>query len=485
MANLSNINGKFVVEQTTGYVGVGTEDPNYPIEVLNASAEIALNASGASIYRLRSDSTDAFRINKNGVGDRLVIAGDGVTTVYNDFTIDNSSPEFYMTTGSTHHNWRVAAQEVVNEGFEIASQPAAGGAYTNHLVILGTSGKVGIGVALPSVKFNVVGDSGTAVVESIRNPSTSWGEYALTRYGTEGADFRYMDFGYYRGTSEGTRGLVIKSQANATLATFLDSGDVGIGITSPSEKFEVTGTVASITSSFPTFKVQGSDVNYQARMRWDTNNNVLEFLTRHAGTYYSDTLVLKEGKVGINTNSPGQKLAIEGSGTADENVLRVNNQANVSSRIWLRNSAQSGYIFNSGGTADTLASGIASQGFGMGINNNSPIQFYNGLSASVKLSIDYDGVANFTGPVIAGTTSDYTDGVGAVVGNSPADDNGGIVDVHANGNHRYYTRIAHGATGSGSAGYWHVKTNMKPSDSVMFLAKFYGYISVQKLHDCH
>jgi hypothetical protein len=26
MANLSNINGKFVVEQTTGYVGVGTKE---------------------------------------------------------------------------------------------------------------------------------------------------------------------------------------------------------------------------------------------------------------------------------------------------------------------------------------------------------------------------------------------------------------------------------------------------------------------------
>ena len=77
MANLSNINGKFVVEQTTGYVGVGITDPSYPIEVLNASAEIALNASGGSIYRLRSDSTDSFRINKNGVGDRLVINSAG------------------------------------------------------------------------------------------------------------------------------------------------------------------------------------------------------------------------------------------------------------------------------------------------------------------------------------------------------------------------------------------------------------------------
>ena len=80
MANLSNINGKFVVEQTTGYVGVGTTDPNYPIEVLNASAEIALNASGGSIYRVQSDSASNFIIRKEGVGDRLVINSAGNST---------------------------------------------------------------------------------------------------------------------------------------------------------------------------------------------------------------------------------------------------------------------------------------------------------------------------------------------------------------------------------------------------------------------
>ena len=80
MANLSNINGKFVVEQTTGFVGVGTTDPSYPIEVLNASAEIALNASGGSIYRLQSDSASNFIIRKEGVGDRLVINSGGNAT---------------------------------------------------------------------------------------------------------------------------------------------------------------------------------------------------------------------------------------------------------------------------------------------------------------------------------------------------------------------------------------------------------------------
>jgi hypothetical protein len=84
---------------------------------------------------------------------------------------------------------------------------------------------------ISSGAITAVGASGTSVVQNIRNPSTSWGQYALTRYGSEGANSRYMDFGYYRGASEATRGLVIKSQANATKFTFLDSGDFQIGTT--------------------------------------------------------------------------------------------------------------------------------------------------------------------------------------------------------------------------------------------------------------
>ena len=86
MANLSNINGKFVVEQTTGYVGVGTTDPNFLIEAAGANSEIALNSTSASIYRLRSTSSDSFIITKNGVGDRLTINGGGDATFAGNVT---------------------------------------------------------------------------------------------------------------------------------------------------------------------------------------------------------------------------------------------------------------------------------------------------------------------------------------------------------------------------------------------------------------
>ena len=73
----ANVDAPYVNVTKAGYVGIGITDPAFPLEVKSASAELALNATGGSIYRLKSDSTDYFRINKNGVGDRLVISGGG------------------------------------------------------------------------------------------------------------------------------------------------------------------------------------------------------------------------------------------------------------------------------------------------------------------------------------------------------------------------------------------------------------------------
>ena len=86
MANLSNINGKFVVEQTTGFVGIGTTDPAFLIEAAGTNAELALNAS--SIYRVRSTAGDEFIITKNGVGDRLTISGGGDATFSGNITLN-------------------------------------------------------------------------------------------------------------------------------------------------------------------------------------------------------------------------------------------------------------------------------------------------------------------------------------------------------------------------------------------------------------
>ena len=156
MALLTNINGKFVVEQTTGYVGVGTTDPSYPIEILNASAEIALNASGASIYRLKSDSTDYFRINKNGVGDKLVISGGG------DVGIGISVPTTKLHIGGTAPGDSIIRQDSTVSGTNWEIGERAAGKWQifeddgdTIVATFMSSGNVGIGTDSPTSPTSV------------------------------------------------------------------------------------------------------------------------------------------------------------------------------------------------------------------------------------------------------------------------------------------------------------------------------------------
>ena len=113
-----------------GNLGIGTDSPTNILQIhqsdesSNAYLHITHQDGGSAAtdgisIGLESDGVNAaIRNRENGYlrmftnnTERMRIDSGGNVTVYNDFTIDNSSPEFYMTTGSTHHNWRVAAQE--------------------------------------------------------------------------------------------------------------------------------------------------------------------------------------------------------------------------------------------------------------------------------------------------------------------------------------------------------------------------------------
>jgi len=120
MANLSNINGKFVVEQTTGYVGVGTTDPSYLLHMSSADTTNGTrliientNASGKE-YGLIADNTGVFSLRDLTAGaDRLTIDSSGNSTFAGTITtpqinlnsagggvIDNQTGNIFIQTPS-------------------------------------------------------------------------------------------------------------------------------------------------------------------------------------------------------------------------------------------------------------------------------------------------------------------------------------------------------------------------------------------------
>jgi len=273
-------------------VGIGTDSPNTILEL----------ASSAPFLRLTDDDS-ATTVAINGI-----------------YGYDNAA----------HNTWSVGDFEGTDGDLRFRSN--YGDFYFD--TSLG-NGKVGIGTNSPADKLHVLGGSGLGVSVSGTSPAFVLRDAANTIYG------QVMLY-------DSDKTLRISTGAGATsLGIIQDTdGDVGIGVTNPTSKFEVSGAAFGTGVSAPTAKFSSNEGYTTSIMggaigRYDsaTDNGALYmnyYGYQNGATYYRDFAVMN-GKgagteilyvdgsaagVGIGTTTPGAyKLYVNGNQYINGNLV--------------------------------------------------------------------------------------------------------------------------------------------------------------------
>jgi len=193
--------------QEDGKVGIGTTSPNAVLDVQGSKIHLGTGGSNTNrAFFIANTTTNTFEFN-NSVGDR------GIRILTNSGSVG----------GSAASRLYGAAGGVLLEG-----------ANGQENIALTTDGKVGIGTTSPTEKLEV---SGTIKV------NTENSQIAL--YRGDGATL--IGRLSYSGTTlriQGNDGIRFEDTNGSTIHGIItDSGNYGIGTTSPSEKLEVSGNI--------------------------------------------------------------------------------------------------------------------------------------------------------------------------------------------------------------------------------------------------
>jgi hypothetical protein len=353
--------------------------------------------------------------------------------------------------------------------------------YGNNWIDPAANGNFGIGTTGPNEKLHVVGNiflnANSAFKASYNNTdnyhgSMRWAGLQLGNNGTNkivaGRTAAGGGFQFYTNNTVDAADYTVTSDGIMTMA-MTHTGNVGIGETAPATLLSLRSPLAN--TSIVTLKCTKNDSSWTAGDRIGGINffgedgsgqgagikgsinyivtsssggsNAMTFNIAGTANNQEKMRIQGDGNIGIGTDSPTTTLSVKGTSSNGINVIGVGTTA---TRVFAGlNASNHGYLFVTGSSGQ-----------------------------SPSLINSAGGDSYISGKLQVGTSG--WGGVGALVVNSAAGDNGGIVDTHANGGARYYSRVAHGHTGSSGAGYWHIKTNIVPNSNIMFLAKFYGYV---------
>jgi len=320
---------QFFRNQRIRFGGNLTTNPSSTLEIIGAGAD---------------SSTTAFLIQNSAPASILTVRDDGST--YHD--IDASNGEFIVRrrTAPSSRYFRIQPDGTFH-GYTFSGEGAGvgnsnDGAYSFN----GQHRRAGSGGTVSVIKFNNIW-----LQEQFNLTEFNVLHIAPT-LNSSGTTTNAIARGIYynpiltslTGTThraiETTSGDILFQSGSSPLFFVSQSGNVGIGISTPSARFQVRGTGDS--SIWITSEDFNAGTNTGTVVRLGTTNStgnsagMIDVLNSGISSYGNLTLARLGGNVGIGTTSPSAKLQVQGAGaTSSTTALRIENSNASSSMVVL------------------------------------------------------------------------------------------------------------------------------------------------------